>query len=190
LGTPRRNWVRGIPRSTFAEIRTLRPFETNEQAFRLFAADELLKAGLPPRRFMEALDLDPALRRRSPLAHYPVDPAKSFGIWLADVLVSNKSISGSQLITATTVRCQRTRNVIRRTSWIDPCRSDSSESIIGLGRGFEAQRNPGVDQDDRLASLRQRLVEQTLGVPERACERILRHDSATYLIRDEDNRTG
>jgi hypothetical protein len=36
------------------------PFETNEQAFRLFAADELLDSGLSPRRLMKALDLDPA----------------------------------------------------------------------------------------------------------------------------------
>jgi hypothetical protein len=69
-------------------------------------------------------------------------------------------------------------------------KSDSSESKIELRRGLEAERDPGVDQNDRLASLRQRLVEETLGVPERACERILRHDSATYLIRNEDNRTG
>jgi hypothetical protein len=61
---------------------------------------------------------------------------------------------------------------------------------IGLARGFEAERDPGADQDDRLASLRQSLVEQTLGVPERAGKRVLRHDSATYLVRDEDNRTG
>ena len=86
-----------------------------------------------------------------------------------------------------TARCQRTRNVIRRTSRIARA---PSETKIGLGRGFEAERNPGVDRNDRLASLGQRLVEQTLGVPERAGKRILRHDSATYLIRDEDNRTG
>ena len=34
--------------------------ETNEQAFRLFAANELLETGLSPRRLMKALDLDPA----------------------------------------------------------------------------------------------------------------------------------
>jgi len=38
----------------------LPPLETNEQAFRLFAADALLETGLSPRRLMKALDLDPA----------------------------------------------------------------------------------------------------------------------------------
>jgi hypothetical protein len=38
----------------------LPPFKDSEQAFRLFAADELLKAGIAPRILMEALGLDPA----------------------------------------------------------------------------------------------------------------------------------
>jgi hypothetical protein len=38
----------------------LPPLETNEQAFRLLAANALLETGLSPRRLMKALDLDPA----------------------------------------------------------------------------------------------------------------------------------
>ena len=38
----------------------LPPLETDEQSFRLFAADALLETGLSPRRLMRALDLDPA----------------------------------------------------------------------------------------------------------------------------------
>ncbi len=65
-----------------------------------------------------------------------------------------------------------------------------SEAEIWLARGFELKRNPGANQNDRLASLCERLVEETLGVPERARKRVFGHDAATGLVRDEDNRSG
>jgi hypothetical protein len=55
------------------------PFETNEQAFRPFAANELLEAGVSPRRLMKVLDLDPASddRYNRPMPkdpqHYPAN---------------------------------------------------------------------------------------------------------------------
>ncbi len=63
-----------------------------------------------------------------------------------------------------------------------------SEAELWLGRGFEPQPNPGANQNDRLANLRERLVEQTLGVPERARKLVFGYDAATGLVRDEDNR--
>ncbi len=67
---------------------------------------------------------------------------------------------------------------------------DSSEAKKGVRRRLELQSETRADQNDHLASLRQSLVEQTLGVPEYARERVLRHDTATGLVGDEDNRTG
>src|SRR3984893_1949071 len=81
-------------------------------------------------------------------------------------------------------RCQRPRNIIRRS------RSDSSETKIGLGRGFDAERDPGVDKDDLLASPRQRLVEQTLGVPEPPGDGVFWHDAGADFIRTENHGAG
>jgi hypothetical protein len=55
-------WSRGEQALAHLQLSFCRlpPLETNEQAFRLFAADALLEAGLSPRRLREALDLDPA----------------------------------------------------------------------------------------------------------------------------------
>jgi hypothetical protein len=55
-------WSRGEKALAYLLLSFCRlpPLETNEQAFRLFAADALLEAGLSPRRLMKALDLDPA----------------------------------------------------------------------------------------------------------------------------------
>jgi hypothetical protein len=55
-------WSRGEKALAYLLLSFCRlpPLETNAQAFRLFAADALLEAGLSPRRLMEALDLDPA----------------------------------------------------------------------------------------------------------------------------------
>jgi hypothetical protein len=55
-------WSRGEKALAHLQLSFCRlpPLETNEQAFRLFAADALLETGLSPRRLMKALDLDPA----------------------------------------------------------------------------------------------------------------------------------
>jgi hypothetical protein len=55
-------WSRGEKALAHVHLSFFRapPFETNEQAFRLFAANEPFEAGLSPRRLMKALDLDPA----------------------------------------------------------------------------------------------------------------------------------
>ncbi len=58
-----------------------------------------------------------------------------------------------------------------------------------LGRGLEAKRQAGGDQNDRFASLRQRLVEQTLRVAECTGKGIVGHDPTADLVRDEDHRS-
>jgi len=60
---------------------------------------------------------------------------------------------------------------------------------LWLGRGLEAQRKAGGDQNDGFASLRQRLIEQALRVTERARQDIVGHDPAANLVRDENHRT-
>jgi len=58
-----------------------------------------------------------------------------------------------------------------------------------LGRGLEAQRQAGGDENDGFTSLSQRLIEQPLGIPEGARQRLIRNNSITHLIRDENHRT-
>jgi hypothetical protein len=140
------------------------------------------------RRLMKALDLDPASDSDRLLLITRSIPSNSGSvIGSAGGLVSNKSI-WQPADDQPDAKGPSTLSGKSRGLTLAGAR-DSSETKIGLGRGFEAERDPGVDQDDRLARLRQCLVEQTLGIPERACERVIRHYSATYLIRNKNHRT-
>jgi hypothetical protein len=62
-----------------------------------------------------------------------------------------------------------------------------SEAKLRLWSRFEAQREAGSEENGRFAGFRERLIDETLSIPEGARKRIFGDDSISHLVRDEND---